>query len=87
MKGTNYHGEYTEVYWKLYRQQNGLVTVVCMQWFDEYDYYEDRFIVDSNDNVHVFDSEESAIKKLNEWFSVDEIDPKYQYIKYNNVRD
>ncbi len=79
----------SEVYWKLYRsQRNELVTVVCMQWFDEFDYYEDRFIVNSSGEVHVFDSEELAVEKLNEWYKEDEIDPEYRRKKrLENVRD
>ena len=80
------HGTIDEVYWKLYRKQtNGLVTVVCMQWFDEYDYYESLFIRDSDCNHHKFGTEELAIDWLNEKFPADDIDPEYR--RGNNSRN
>lgn len=89
-KSSFYHGQVGEVYWKLYRSaRNELVTIVCMQWFDEGDYEEDRFIVNSNDEVHTFETEEMAKEKLNEWFEPKEIDPEYRMNskEFNNVRD
>ena len=86
--GTKYHGNVGEVYYKLYRQLgNDLVIIVCVQWFDEYDYHEDRFIRNSSDEIHVFESEDMAKEKLNEWFKPDEIDPEYRNNSAQLVRD
>jgi len=79
-----------DVYWKLYKSSrgNGFITVICLQWFDENDYYEDRFIKNSQDEIHVFETEEMAIEKLNEWYKPDEIDPEYRRSTIENlVRD
>jgi len=75
------HGEIDEVYWKLYRRSdNALITVVCMQWFDEWDYYEESFIRTSDNNHHKFGTEELAIEWLNEKFTQEEIDPEYRRV-------
>ena len=66
------------VYYKLYKRSNGLMTVVCMQWFDEPDYYESNFVKDSSGEVHIFDTEEEAVEKLNELFKPEEIDHEYR---------
>jgi len=33
-----------KLYWRLYLSKDGYVSAVCMQWFDENDYDQDRFI-------------------------------------------
>lgn len=78
-----------DVYYKLLRYyKTGLITVVCMQWFDEPDYDEKDFIRDSNDSIHVFETENMAIVKLNEWYPKDQIDPEYHSaVNCDNVRD
>ena len=70
----------SDVYYKLYKSERdgGFITIVCMQWFDEPDYHEWRFVKDSSGAVHAFAEEEEAIKKLNEWYQQDEIDPEYR---------
>lgn len=66
-----------KIYYKLYKRNNGLITVVCLQWFDEIDYYEKNFVRDSNNEPHSFDTEEEAIEKLNKWFKPSEIEVEY----------
>lgn len=67
-----------EVYYKLYRSsRTELITIVCMQWFDEFDYHEERFVRDSTGYIHSFDTEEEAKIKLNEWYKSSQIDPEY----------
>jgi len=74
-----YHGNVGEVYWKILKSyRTDLFTVACLQWFDEADYDEDRFVRNSNDEVHVFESEELAVQKLNEWYKPEEIDSEYR---------
>lgn len=70
----------SDVYYRLYQseRQGGLITIVCMQWFDEMDYYEDRFVKTSDGEAHTFETEEMAIEKLNKWFKQEEIDPEYR---------
>lgn len=46
-----------DIYYKIYKN-NGKYGVVCMQWFDEYDYNEDNFLRDKNGEVIRFDSYE-----------------------------
>lgn len=84
-----YHGNCGEVYWKLYKStRNDLITIVCMQWFDEADYYEENFVRNSSDEIHTFESEELAKDKLNEWYKPEEIDPEYIKASSRNlVRD
>lgn len=88
----NYHGNVNmsdDVYYKLLRHyKTGLVTIACMQWFDEYDYNEKDFIRDSEDKIHVFETEDMAIEKLNEWYTKDQIDPEYHSASMkDNIRD
>lgn len=70
------------VYYKLLWTHNNhrnchVVTVVCMQWFDEHDYDSSKFVRNDEGDVHVFATEELAKAKLNEWFNKEDIDPGY----------
>lgn len=67
-----------DVYYKIYSSEKHKMTVVCLQWFDEFDYHQHRFVTDLSGDVHVFEREETAIEKLNEWYEPDKIDPKYR---------
>lgn len=95
--GHKYHGVFdmqsNDVYYKLQRLDSGIVTVTCLQWFDEPDYHQESFIRNSDNEIHAFETEEMAITKLNIWFKKEEIDPEY-YIGHEdgievkkNVRD
>lgn len=83
------HGnvDFTSCYYKLIRGRDGLVTVACLQDFDEYDYDQSRFIRNSKNEIHVFADEDLAVKKLVEWFQPHEIDEEYRPNTDNNVRD
>jgi hypothetical protein len=73
-----------EVYYRIYYwDEIGKLTVVCMQWFDEYDYHEDRFMTDDDGERLKFSSEEDAVRWLNENVKPEMIDPKYLSVKYN----
>ena len=86
--GKIFHGEIGNVYYKLYRYK-GLITVVCLQDFDEYDYNQSNFIRNSNNEIHIFESEELAIESLIKWFKPEEIDAEFHsYINNSdNVKD
>lgn len=59
-----------------------------MQWFDEPDYYEERFVRNSKNEIHVFETEEMAIEKLNEWYKPEQIDEEYlRIVKVDNIRE
>lgn len=87
--GTKRHGDVGEVYYKLIKSyRNDLITIACIQWFDEYDYDQSRFVRNSDNEIHVFESEELAQEKLNKWFKPEEIDPEYRTNKNPDlVRD
>lgn len=81
-----YHGFPRDVYYKIKRMNNGLVTIVCLQCFDEDDYDQNTFIKNTNGQTHIFDTKERAVKKMVKWFKPNEIDERYlQYV--DNVRD
>jgi hypothetical protein len=44
-----------DLYWRLYVSSDNVACVVCMQWFDEFDYDQNRFI-----NKVCYTSEEKA---------------------------
>lgn len=69
----------SEVYYKLYKSErlNNKLTVVCLQYFDEIDYIEDRFLTDKNGNPYKFESEKKAINWLIENIKESMIDPVY----------
>lgn len=71
------------VYYKLYLTPGRKVTVVCMQWFDEYDYNPLKFYKDSSGEPVEFKTEEEAVAYLNEHFNPMMIDP--EYITPNNL--
>jgi len=95
--GHKYHGVFdmqsNDVYYKLQRLESGIVTVTCLQWFDEPDYYQENFIRNSDNEIHAFETEKMAIAKLNLWFKKEEIDPEYytgeeeKEVDKSNVRD
>jgi hypothetical protein len=84
MMVTDFSGDVynNDVYYRLYKmKKNGLYTVVCLQHFDENDYYKENFVYSKETNKpYYWESEEEAITRLNEWFSVDEIDEEYRNI-------
>lgn len=81
----------SDIYYRLYLgHRNDKISVICLQWFDEADYHEERFVKDSNGRAHTFYDEELAITKMVEWFEKDEVDPEYhdRYFDKNKlVRD
>lgn len=74
-----------EVYYKIYQSSrlNGLLTVVCMQWFDEDDYDQDRFFTDEDGDILQFDTEEEAEEWLSENIRMEMIDPEHRKVKFN----
>jgi hypothetical protein len=71
-----------DVYYRLYKSSHdNLMHVVCMQNFDENDYFENNFVKNDNGEKYYFDKEEEAIQKLNEWFTQDEIAVEYRINK------
>lgn len=70
---------FTGVYYKLFKTREGLMTVVCLQNFDEPDYDHNRFVKNSDGDEHVFETEEMAIEKLNNWFKPEEIVSEYRF--------
>jgi len=66
-----------DVYYKIYANRDDLITVVCMQYFDEDDYDQSRFYRENGETLR-FDDEEKAIEFINEKFRKDFIDPEYQ---------
>lgn len=46
-----------EVYWRIYHCHDDKFAVVCMQWFDEFDYDEERFMTDLDGDRLQFFSE------------------------------
>lgn len=75
-----FHGDVGNIYYQLYKSKhlNDLITICCMQDFDECDYDQLRFCRNSKNEIHCFESEEMAVQKLNEWFEPDQIDPEYR---------
>lgn len=59
-----------EVYYRVLKEDDNSLHVVCMQWFDEEDYDQDKFAKDDDGNPLKFDSELEAeyfihlVKKL-----------------------
>lgn len=69
-------------YYRIYRRaKDDLFTVVCMQWFDENDYQQSRFVCDTESKPISFATEREAQVKLNDWFVLSEIDPEYRIVK------
>ena len=68
-----------EVYYKIYYYEpEDNVTVVCMQYFDEYDYIQENFFKDEDGEVLKFEWEYEAIQWLNDNVIEDKIDLKYK---------
>ena len=67
-----------DCYFQIFKSgRTNMFTVVEMQHFDETGYDQNRFVRNSDGDIHCFEKEHDAIKKLNEWFKPDEIDPEY----------
>lgn len=83
-----YHGNVdmnsNEPYYKIYKSsKTDLFSVVTMQWFDEPDYYNERFVRNSKGAIHVFEYEQDAIDKMLEWYKPEQLCNKYT--SYHNV--
>jgi len=74
-----------DIYYKIYQSSrlNGMLTVVCMQWFDEYDYDEDKFFTDEDGDVLKFSTEDEAERWLNKNIKPELIDPEHRKVKFN----
>lgn len=75
-----------EVYWRIYQSTSNLMTVVCMQWFDEPDYFKENFVRNADQVPYYFDSEEEAIDQLNIWYKTDQINPEYRKRDINLIK-
>lgn len=78
-----------DVYYRIIRtsEDDTLLTVVCMQWFDEHDYDKDRFLCEKGTRNRLsFSTEEEAVEFLNVNIKLENIDPEYrrQTQKYND---
>lgn len=69
-----------DVYYKIFLTRDDLVTIVCMQWFDENDYDHSRFYRVAGEEAK-FMTEEHAKHFLNQNFKPECIDP--EYLDYN----
>ncbi len=69
-----------DIYYKLFHSKNGYLTIICLQWFDEFDYDQSRFYKE-NDQHLIFDEKEKAIRYLNLNFERNDIDPEYYRVK------
>lgn len=71
-----------DVYYRLIRSHRNdeWLTVVCMQWFDENDYDQSKFLrAKGTDEVLMFSTEEKAIKFLNDNIKPENVDPEYRF--------
>ena len=71
---------YDDCYYKIYlaSRLEPKLTIVCMQWFDEDNYYSERFLKDRvSGDILKFDSEEEAKRWLNINIKPEKIDPEY----------
>ena len=74
-----YDGESNSpVYYKLLLNRDELMTVACLQDFDECDYNQDRFFKTEEGRCVAFYDEDNAKKFLNEKFKPECIDPEYR---------
>ena len=74
-----------DVYYKIIQCEDGVLTVACLQWFDEYDYDQDRFFTDEDGYQLKFDTEEEAEEWLNENIKPELIDPEHRRLKFNRL--
>jgi len=66
------------VYYRLFKSYKGeFITIITLQYFDEFDYDKNRYVRDKEGVAYYFNDEEDAIKQLNEWYTPEQIDPEY----------
>lgn len=66
-----------DVYYKVYVDSDDLITVVCMQHFDEDAYDQNRFYTNGLGESVKFECKSDAIDFINEKFKPEYIDPQY----------
>jgi len=71
------------LYYRMYKTDKGSIAIVCMQWFDEYDYHEENFVRDINGNRYFWTDERDAKKQLLEWFKKKEVDEEHHDIYFD----
>ncbi len=70
------------VYFRLHQNpSDGLISVITLQYFDELDYDETKFVKNSEGERYWFENEEDAISQLNDWYEQEEIDEEFRLNK------
>lgn len=67
-----------EPYYCLYLTRENMLTVVTLQWFDELDYDQERFMKDGDGDRYQFSTQAEAAKWLRENVQEQYIDPEYR---------
>jgi len=77
------------VYYRLYKSnRDNLMHVVCMQNFDEFDYFQNNFVRNKEGEKYYFENENDAIKQLNLWFDSIYIASEFRLNKnINDIND
>lgn len=83
---------YATVYWKVIvyddsESGNEYVGLACMQWHDESDYIQSKFIKDENGKQYKFYNEEEGAEWLNKNIKYNSIEPQYRRHDSNNRRE
>ncbi|AFC21613.1 hypothetical protein GAP32_163 [Cronobacter phage vB_CsaM_GAP32] len=76
-----------DVYYRIIRtrEDDNILTVVCMQWFDEDAYDVNRFLcAKGTDDRLIFSTVEKAVKFLNDNIKQEFIDPEYRCMTQEN---
>jgi len=69
------------VYYRMYQsQRTEKICIVCMQWFDELDYHDDRFVKDKRGVKYYWTEERDARKQMLEWYKKEEVEEEYHYM-------
>lgn len=73
----------SDVYYRIYlSSKDDKFHVVCMQYFDEYNYDEDKFMTDEYGERLMFDTEDEAIQWMNENMKPEFIVDEYKKVKF-----
>ncbi|MFS0905681.1 hypothetical protein AB3N02_21795 [Priestia aryabhattai] len=75
-----------DIYYRIL-DYKGKLTIVCMQWFDEYDYNEEDFLTDEDGDRYMFHTKNEAIDWLNENVKEEYIDDEYKHASPKSKRE
>ena len=71
-------------YFRMYKDRDDLICIIEVQYFDEYDYDETRFVRNKQGERYYWTTERAARKQMIEWFDKKQVAEEYHYLFHSD---